>query len=170
MAGEDTKNWTFHHFGVIVGDMDKVVEYYRSLGIVDFPPAAGDVGSPVVWQELTSYGETVLKDGKLVDPPAEKENLRPGRVMFCSIGSMQFELIQPGEAIKDVNGDFLERVGGGINHIAYTVSLENYEQEVEKMKAKGVEVLFSGKQANGGGFTYFDTRGTGGIIIELMVG
>jgi len=170
MAGEKTKNWTFHHFGVIVGDMDKAVEYYRSLGIVDFPLEDADGGSPVMWQELTSYGETVLKDGKLVNPPVEKENLRPGRVMFCNIGSMQFELIQPSEAIKDVNGDFLERVGGGINHIAYTVSLENYEQEVEKMKAKGVEVLFSGKQATGGGFTYFDTRGTGGIIIELMVG
>lgn len=170
MAGEETKNWTFHHLGVIVGDMDKAVEYYKSLGIVDFPPAAGDVGPPVVWQEITSYGETVIKDGQLVVPPPEKENMRPSRVMFCKIGSMQLELVQPGEAIREVNGDFLERVGEGIDHIAYTVSLDNYEQEVEKMKAKGLKVVFSGKQAGGGGFTYFDTREAGGIITELMVG
>ena len=44
MASEETKHWKFHHLGVIVGDMDKAVEYYQSLGIVDFPPETGESG------------------------------------------------------------------------------------------------------------------------------
>jgi catechol 2,3-dioxygenase-like lactoylglutathione lyase family enzyme len=78
-------------------------------------------------------------------------------------------LIQPGDAFKEVNGDFLKSNGEGIDHIAYTVDAEHFEREVEKMKAKGLTILFSGRQTNGGGFAYFDTRRVGGIITELMV-
>ena len=31
-------NWTFHHLGVIVHDMDEAVRYYESLGIFAFQP------------------------------------------------------------------------------------------------------------------------------------
>ena len=36
------------------------------------------------------------------------------------------------------------------------------------MKAKGLEVILSGRRSNGGGYVYFDTRKVGGTIIELM--
>ena len=169
MAGEETKHWKFHHLGVIVRDIEKATEYYHSLGIVDFPPApTGGSGGGAIWKEITSYGEMVIKDGQPLVPldPGAKA---PG-VRFCTVGSMQLELIQPGGGIREVNGDFLNSVGEGIDHIAYTVDAAHFEQEVEKMKAKGLSVVFSGKQTNGGGFVYFDTRKVGGIIIELMVG
>jgi len=171
MAGEETKKWTFHHLGVIVDDMDKAIEYYQSLGIVDFPPPPAKTDRPPagpVWVEIKTYGETVIKDGQLVNPP--EKVTKSGRVVFCKIGSMQLELIQPGDAIRDVNRDFLESNGEGVDHIAYTVKAEDYEEEVEKMKAKGLPIIFSGKQASGGGFSYFDTRKVGGIITELMIG
>ena len=166
MTGEETRHWKFHHLGLIVGDMDKAVEYYQSLGFVDFPPEPAEPREPIVWEEIAAYGEIVLKDGQPVVPM--KPDAKRGQVKFCSVGSVPLELIQPGDAFKEVNGDFLRNNGEGIDHIAYTVDAEHFDEEVEKMKAKGLPVLFSGRQGNGGGFVYFDTRKVGGIIIELM--
>jgi len=167
MTGEETKNWTFHHLGVIVADMDKAVEYYQSLGFIDILPQSPRSTSPPSWVEMTAYGKTVLKDGQVLVPV--KSGARPVPNTWCRVGSMTLELIQPGEGgWKNVNRDFLENVGDGINHIAYTVDGEHFEQEVEKMKARGLEIVLSGRQSTGGGFFYFDTRKVGGIITELM--
>ena len=167
MAGEETKNWTFHHLGVIVADLDKAVEYYQSLGIVDFfPESPGPANSPV-WTELIVYGKEVIKDGKLLVPP--KPGAKPGGLRFCRVGSIALELIQPGESsVKNVNDDFLDNFGEGIDHVAYGVAPEHFKEEVDKMKAKGLPIILSGEQVNGGGFVYFDTRKVGGIVIELM--
>ena len=167
MTNEETKNWKFHHLGVIVEDMEKAVEYYQSLGFVDFPPETTEPRSRPIWEEITIYGKTVIKDGQQLEPL--KPGSKPSLVKFCSAGTVPFELIQPGGANRNVNGDFLDNVGEGIDHIAYTVDAEHFDQEVEKMKAKGLPVLLSGRQKNGGGFVYFDTRKVGGIIIELML-
>lgn len=108
----------------------------------------------------------MIKDGELLVTP--KEGARRGGFKFCSIGSVPLELVQPGGAIRDVNGDFLAKLGGGgINHIGFKVDAEHFEEVLEKMKAKGLDVLLSGRQAGGGGFVYFDTREVGGFIIEL---
>ena len=163
---EETSNWNFHHLGVIVNDIAKAVEYYQSLGFVKFPPQTAGSGSQPVWKEITIYGKTVIKDGQPLVP------IKPGSKLaglkFCRVGSVILELIQPGEGFGDVNADFLKSVGEGINHIGYTVDAEHFDQEVEKMKAKGLPIVFSGKEANGAEFVYFDTRKVGGIIIELM--
>jgi len=167
MTGGETKNWTFHHLGVIVADMGKVVEYYKSLGFVDFPPERPGGATSPTWQEFTTYGETVIKDGQLLVPL--KPGAKPGGLQFCRVGSMTLELIQPGDgAFKTLHNDFLDTFGEGIDHIAYGVAPENFEQEVEKMKVKGLPIIMSGEQANGGGFVYFDTRKIGGLVIELM--
>ena len=167
MADEETKNWTFHHLGVIVHDLGKTIEYYKSLGIVDFPPARPGAASGPVWQELTAYGETVIKDGKPLVPP--KPGAKPGGLQFCRVGTIPLELIQPGQGgVKNIHNDFLGSYGEGIDHIAYGVSPEHFDEEVAKMKAKGLPVILSGEQANGGGFIYFDAREVGGLIIELM--
>ena len=167
MTGEETKHWKFHHLGVIVADMEKVVEYYRSLGFVDILPARDRSTPPPTWVEMTTYGETVLADGEALVPPKPGDMSPPNT--WCRIGSMTLEIIQPGEGgWKNVNRDFLENVGEGINHIAYMINGEHFEQEVEKMKSRGLEIVLSGRQSTGGGFVYFDTRKAGGIITELM--
>ena len=169
---EKTKNWTFHHLGVIVADMDKAVEYYKSLGFVGFPterPEPATPAAPMTWKKFTTYGETVIEDGKLLVPP--KPGAKPGGIKWCSMGIITLELTLPGEgAFRTIHNDFLDNFGEGIEHIAYSVSLKNFEEEVEKMKAKGLPIVMSGEAPGGGGFIYFDTRKTGGIIIELMTG
>ena len=167
MTGEETKNWTFHHLGVIVADMEKAVEYYKSLGIVDFPPETPRPANTPTWQEFTVYGETFIKNGELLVPP--KPGGKPGEIRWCSVGGIALELTLPGNgAFRTIHNDFLDNFGEGIEHWAYGVSPENFEQEVEKMKAKGLSVVMSGESSNGGGFIYFDTRKVGGIITELM--
>jgi len=85
-------NWKFNHIGVVVKDVDKAVEYYQSLGIVD---KATD--------RVTMEG----KKAKLV-----------GR--FINIGSLLIELWQPvrGETVQQ---EFLNSRGEGVNHIAFHV-------------------------------------------------
>lgn len=166
MEGEETKNWTFHHVGVIVEDMDKVVEFYKSLGFIDFPPETEASGNQPAWEEITAYGETVIKERQPLFPI--KPDMKPGRVKFCRMGTVPLELIEPGNAFKEVNGDYLKSKGEGIDHIAYIVGAEHFDQEVEKMKANGLSIIFSGRQTHGGEFAYFDTRKVGGIITELM--
>jgi methylmalonyl-CoA/ethylmalonyl-CoA epimerase len=166
MAGEETRYWTFHHVGVIVEDVDKAVEYYQSLGFIDFLPEAETAESRPTWVEIITYGETVIKDGLPLFPV--RLGMKPGRVKFCRMSTVPLELIQPGDAFTEVNGDFLKSKGEGIDHIAYTVEARHFDREVEKMKSRGLSILFSGRESNGGGFAYFDTRKVGGIITELM--
>ena len=85
-------NWKFKHIGVVVRDVDKAVDYYQSLGIVD---KATD--------RVTMEG----KKAKLI-----------GR--FIHIGSLLLELWQPvrGETVQQ---EFLDSRGEGINHIAFNV-------------------------------------------------
>jgi len=166
MTSKETKNWTFHHVGVIVEDVDKAVEYYKSLGFVDFPAEVEEKDSRPAWEEITAYGQTVIKDGQPLFPV--KPDMKPGRIRFCRMGTVPLELIEPGNAFQEVNGDYLKSRGEGIDHIAYTVPAAHFDREVEKMTSKGLAILFSGRQSNGGGFAYFDTRKVGGIITELM--
>jgi 4-hydroxyphenylpyruvate dioxygenase-like putative hemolysin len=98
-------NWKFNHIGSVVRDVDKSVEYYQSLGIVD---KATD--------RITMEG----KKAKLI-----------GR--FIHIGSLVIELWQPvrGETVQQ---EFLNSRGEGVNHIAFHVDDLDRERDklVEK--------------------------------------
>jgi methylmalonyl-CoA/ethylmalonyl-CoA epimerase len=168
VVGEETRNWRFHHLGVIVADMEKAVEYYDSLGFIDSMPERPRPANPPTMEELTVYGKAVIKDGER-QVPRKPGGKPPVPNTWWKIGEITLELIQPGEgSIKDVNREFLENVGEGIDHIAYTVDAEHFDREVEKMKAQGLDIILSGRMSNGGGFVYFDTRKVGGIVTELM--
>jgi len=55
----------------------------------------------------------------------------------------------------------------GIQHIAFRVDPEHIEEEVEELKAEGLEIVASGEW-DGGTFYYFDTRKAGGFVTELV--
>ncbi len=86
------RNWKFNHIGMVVRDVDKSVEHYQSLGIVD---KATD--------RITMEG----KKAKLI-----------GRSIH--IGPLKIELWQPvrGETAQQ---EFLNSRGEGVNHIAFHV-------------------------------------------------
>ena len=133
--------WKFDHVGVVVRDLDKAVEYYQSLGIVE---KVGDL--------MTEEG----KKAKLI-----------GR--YLRIGSLNLELWQPirGETVQQ---EFLDDYGEGINHIAFTVD-DYDKEYVNLVEKQGIRLVFGAKppvSAEGVG-GYFDTRKEGhNIILELM--
>ena len=53
--------------------------------------------------------------------------------------------------------------GEGISHVCFAV--ENVQQEVAKLVAKGAMVVMTGM---GGRFAYVDTGKVGGVLIELV--
>ena len=156
-------SWKLHHIGVVVGDMDKSVEYYRSLEMATFDPAEyhQTIGIPTSEPELlfqSSNYEVFTVNGK---PPETPVKLR---VRFVPMGSATLELIQPVEG-ESPHKEFLHSVGEGLHHIAYLV--DDLEKETGKLIGKGAKIIFGGKRP-GRSFAYFDTRKVGNIITELM--
>ena len=134
------------HMGLLVRDLDKAIEYFKSLGIGPFQEIEMET---IVYREM--YGKPA--DWKL---RAAVVRLDPG---------VKIELIQPLEK-ADLLQEFLDAKGEGINHVAFAV--EDLDKEVAEMKNKGHEPVFIAKSSTGHGGVYFDTRATGGTIFELI--
>ncbi|NVM18487.1 MAG: VOC family protein [Candidatus Lokiarchaeota archaeon] len=86
------------------------------------------------------------------------------RIAFSRLGSTQVELIQWKSGDCSYN-EFLDKGNEGFHHIAcYIENTDSYIKEFEKIGIgilQEVEVLYTR-------CTYMDTRGTFGIIVELL--
>jgi len=134
--------------GVIVRNLEKAIEYYESLGIGPFEPLKGVV-SVKRWIK-----------GKEIDPAMVKL-----RVSVAKMGSVDFELIEPGGG-ETLWQEFLDTHGEGINHLGFIV--DDIEKESARIKEKGVKPIYESRFQGGGGACYFDTAGVGGVLFELI--
>jgi len=136
------------HVGTVVGDMDKAIEYYQSLGIGPFgpPPTVGSINRMM-------YGK-----------PIEPGSIKIGEKM-APMGQIQFQLLHPTEG-ESLWSEFLETRGEGINHISFQV--DDIEKAQAEMEGKGFKVIYSSRFPKGGGVANFDTREVGGVIIEFV--
>ena len=132
------KDWEIRHLGFIVSDMDKAIEYYKSLGIATVGPELPIAQSP---------------DGSKL------------RVRFAQIGSIVLEFFQPVEG-ESMQLAFLRKHGEGIQHMAFAVS--DIDAEVNDLLSKGVNIVFRGDMPNGSRIVYFDTGKVGDVLIELV--
>lgn len=132
------KDWEVHHVGVIVSDMDRAIEYYKSLGIV------------TVGRDL---GVVQTRKGAKV------------KARWAQMGPLLLELFQPVEG-EDIQLEFLREHGEGIAHIGFIVA--NIDAEVDDLVSKGVKLMFRIDHPTGTSIAYFDTRQVGGFIIELV--
>jgi len=137
--------------GVIVRDMEQAVEYYsRAFGLGPFSPI-----SDLVPGKSWYMGE--------VHPL----HLRVSRTKW---GAMEFELIQPVEG-RSIHQDFLDAHGEGVNHLGIETS--NYDEIVGMMNQAGFRPIqalevFLPQYDCWGKATFFDTRGVGGFVTEVM--
>ena len=168
MVAGETEHWEFHHVGLIVEDAARTIEQFKSTGVVDVLPDAPRSANPPTWLDFVVHGNSVMENGKV--QLSQKPGARvPLGAKWCKIGEIMFELIQPGDlSITDPNKEFLDRVGNGISHVAYSIDAQYFDREVEKLLARGMIIVLSGKLSNGGGFVYFDTGKDGGMMIELI--
>jgi methylmalonyl-CoA/ethylmalonyl-CoA epimerase len=145
LEGIATGSWKFDHIGVVVRDLDQAIQYYRSLGFGDFSANPSEVAT-----DRKVYGKPANIKLKGAETP---------------LGAIRFEMLQPVEG-ESVQKEFLVKRGEGINHIGFVV--EDLDQEVAKLEARGFPVVSSGKIPPHGAFTYVDTSRVGGVFIELI--
>jgi methylmalonyl-CoA/ethylmalonyl-CoA epimerase len=135
-----------YQVGVVVRDMDKAKAFYERLGIGPF--VEGPSGHAL---DRRIYGEPA--------PDAEV------RGAITQMGRIEFELLEPVSG-KSIQGEFLEKHGEGVVHIcAHT---DDLERDIDELTGLGYAVISQGHMEDGGRFAYFDTRETGGLILELF--
>lgn len=86
------------------------------------------------------------------------------RVALATIGSVQWELIEP----KDDGtpyAEFLRTHGEGLHHVAFGV--ESYGAAVDRLRARGHRILMSGRH-QGAAWAYLSTDQELGFPVELF--
>ena len=132
------EDWAIHHLGFIVSDMDKTIEYYKSLGIA------------TVGREL---------------PLMQSANGVKMKWRFAQIGSIVLEFFQPVEG-ESMQLAFLNKHGEGIQHVGFTVA--DIDAEIDYLTGKGVKLIFQVDTPTGGRIAFFDTGQIGDVLIELI--
>lgn len=136
------------HIGVVVKDIEKVVEYYAStFDLRPFRTTIIDRQGAIVRGKLTDYKV---------------------KLAFFQLGDIQFELIQMFEG-KTIQNEFLRTKSEGLHHIAFIV--DDLEAEIVKWKKNGIKVLQRSKKhtpTEEDSYAYMDTDMVGGVIFELV--
>jgi methylmalonyl-CoA/ethylmalonyl-CoA epimerase len=130
--------------GMVVGDVDKVMEKLSALGI-----------GPFEQMNLSPEREEWFRG---------KRMYADFKIRGARIGDVQLELIQPLSG-DSPHKEFLETHGEGLQHIACSVA--DVETEAAKLTAKGATLLMRAKFPGGGGVAYMDLN-AGGLIVELI--
>ena len=142
---EKTPFSRLHHVAVVVRNMNRAIEYFSSLGIGPFqayPP---------------------IRDYVKVNVP-DKEAFYRLSISQAQIGPVALQLIQPGEG-KTIYKDFLDKNGEGVFHLGFVV--DDVDKEEARLRARGLQVLSSGRRLDGSGFTYFDTAEKAGVVLLI---
>jgi len=132
--------WIFSHVGIVVKDLNKTLEYYRSLGIFEIPKTTPEV----------LVGRNPDVDG----PVGEILKLD------VSLQGLNIELIQP------LSGDnlqqrFLDKYGEGMHHVCFEVSDVNSTRL--ELAEKGVKVACHIRKET----TYYNTGDYGQMLLEI---
>ena len=144
---EELLSWKLDHIGIIVRDLEKSIEFYRSLGAGQFHS-----NKPVQRIERKWLGKLVPLD--IVNVIARSARL----------GSVDIELLQPFEG-ESVWRNFLETKGEGMHHIGFLV--DDIEKEEVKLVKEGCTVVLRSRFKNGG-LDYVDMGKIGGVLIEII--
>ena len=145
------KEWKFHGIGIGVRDLDKAVEYYNGLDIIDF------------------QHETELDSNSLdsINVSSETKGLNfKTKARVGQVGPVAFEFIESLEGTS-IYQESLDSRGEGVADIAFTVA--DLEKEAVTMVYRGIPVVLSGKPKNSPAFAYFDARKkSGNVMIKLI--
>ena len=143
-------DWEFRGMGIVVNDLDKLVEYYQFLGLGTF-------------QREVMFDSSTISDFKVNGKTPD--TVVKARTRMARVGDVVYEFVQPleGEAIYK---ESLDKRGEGVNDLVFTV--DDLDKETAKLVEKGVPVIRSGNPKNGAAFAYFDTRKVGDMMIKLI--
>lgn len=143
-VGEKSPFSELHHVTVVVEDMERAVKFYTSVGIGPFEPPEKHV-----FPKKTLRGKPITS--KLL-------------IREAQIGLAVLQLVQHIKG-EDVYKEFVDKRGGGIQHLGFTV--DDIDKEEAKAVKLGLKVTQRGRREDGTGYTYFDTESLGGVVIEI---
>ena len=88
------------------------------------------------------------------------------RTAFLPVKDTEIELLEPTADDSPV-AKFIEKKGEGIHHIALRV--ENLEEALEELKARGVQLIDEKPRYGAGGarIAFVHPKATGGVLLEL---
>jgi len=151
------RGWELFHLGLVVKDLDRILEYYQSLGLVsafyEYPE-----GYTLPTFEIPGIDRNIQD---VSDLPTK----RRFRARQIRIGPLPFEILQLPEGGRNANSEFLDRRGEGIPHIGFFV--DDLEVETARLVEKGIQVLLVERRGEKTTMRYFDIREFGGIVLEL---
>ncbi len=108
--------------------------------------------------------ETQLIDFRYRGEPSD---LRMGAA-FAQCGAVQIELIQQLNDAPSMYRDFLAAGHEGLQHIAFWVGEDEFDERLARAKAAGFTVAMSGASVEPKGrLVYFEQEGHPGTVVEL---
>ena len=138
------------HISVIVKDIERSVRYYESLGIGPF------ITPTRLKQNNIGYVKRMYRGS-----PAGYIGLI---VREARIGPAVLQLVQHIEGAC-VEKDFLDSKGEGVFHLGFVV--DDIDKEEAKAVKLGLNVIQSGRRADGSGNAFFETESLGGVMLEI---
>ncbi|MFX0205636.1 MAG: VOC family protein [Candidatus Hodarchaeota archaeon] len=87
------------------------------------------------------------------------------KIGLFQVGEIQLELIEVLEG-ETIHSKFLRERGEGLHHIGFIV--EDIEEELARLRKRGIKVLERGLVQEMVKFAYLDTEKSLGIILELI--
>lgn len=142
-----------HHLGVVVRDIEKVVEHYESnfSCVFQTPPETGTERIRVV------HHKGAMFRGKPTDYGV--------KLAFTSVGPIYIEFIQPLEGAA-IAKEFLETHGEGVQHVGLIV--DDLQAELAKWGKLGFKILQQCQEPHHPSWAYVDSDVKGGIMYELV--
>ena len=134
-----------HHICLVVHDIAASEAYYESIGI-----------GP--WHDYPSLEEFTTLE--VPDP----DGFRKLDYRYAWIGGFQLQLVQPGPE-PTPQRRFLDERGAGVFHVGFEVP--DADAADAQAAGLGVAPLMRGRRDNGSGFTYYDTAGRAGVVLEI---
>jgi hypothetical protein len=86
-------------------------------------------------------------------------------VALANSGGVQVELIQTRNDVPSMYRDFLQAGRTGLQHVA--VWTTDYDADLARLTAQGLEPVMGGEVGDRGRFVYFDTEYHPGAVVEL---
>jgi catechol 2,3-dioxygenase-like lactoylglutathione lyase family enzyme len=133
--------------GMVVRDIDKVVEFYSST---------------------FSIGPWVTREGDSEAKADDRTYRYKTKAAFAQLGPVTLELFQLTEGRSPVHSDFLDKGREGIHHVGFYMSKEEKERIVTDLAEVGVTVAQSAEIKGRGSNAFLDTEKIGGLFFEMI--
>ena len=133
--------------GIVVKDVDKVVEYYSStFGI----------------------GPWEIQEGESESKVGRETFVYKTKVALAYMGAIALELFEIKEGRSPVHAEFLDRDREGVHHFGFYVTGDERDKIIADVATRGVGVFQESHIKPDRRTTFLDTAKTGGIFFELI--